>query len=250
MPTSTNEHRGRPFRSTERQTEICRADYVVKPVDLNELAARLRALVRRAHGQPRTLLTAHGIDDAVRRRALHKTLEGCDRAAHLVDQLLIVSRLDADAAPPMTRIDLSAVARHLAAELAPAGLAKGQTIELDAPQPCSVQGNRALLEVLLRNLIDNAIRCSPEGARMLIGVQCGTGQAVLSVEDSGPGLSEADCRRLGERFFRIPGSLESGSGLGWSIVRRIAQVHGADVQLDRSQRLGGLAVRLRMGPNA
>ena len=85
---------------------------------------------------------------------------------------------------------------------------------------------------------------------MLIGVQCGTGQAVLSVEDSGHGLSEADCRRLGERFFRIPGSLESGSGLGWSIVRRIAQVHGADVQLDRSQRLGGLAVRLRMGPNA
>ena len=70
------------------------------------------------------------------------------------------------------------------------------------------------------------------------------------MEDSRPGLSEADCRRLGERFFRIPGSLERGSGLGWSIVRRIAQVHGADVQLDRSQRLGGLAVRLRMGPNA
>ena len=213
-----------------------------------DAAHELRTPIAGIRAQAQVALSV--IDEALRSRALHRTIEGCDRAAHLVDQLLVVSRLDAEAAPPMTPVDLSAVALHLAAELAPAALAKGQAIELDAPQPCSVPGNRALLEVLLRNLIDNAIRYGPQGARILISVHCGSGLAALSVEDSGPGLAEADCRRLGERFFRVPGHLESGSGLGWSIVRRIAQLHGAVVQLGRSQRLGGLAVRLGMGLNA
>ncbi len=64
----------------------------------------------------------------------------------------------------------------------------------------------------------------------------------LSVEDSGPGLAEADLARLGERFFRVIGSGQSGSGLGWSIVRRIAAAHQAKVGVGRSSELGGLAV--------
>lgn len=67
---------------------------------------------------------------------------------------------------------------------------------------------------------------------------------VLSVQDSGPGLPESDQRRLGERFFRTPGNVESGSGLGWSIVKRIAQAHGFTLQVDTSAEMGGLAVRL------
>jgi two-component system sensor histidine kinase QseC len=66
--------------------------------------------------------------------------------------------------------------------------------------------------------------------------------ARLSVEDSGRGLSEADIRRLGERFFRVLGSGQSGSGLGWSIVNRIAAVHHADVRVARSESLGGVSV--------
>ena len=145
-----------------------------------DAAHELRTPIAGIRAQAQVALSV--TDDAVRRRALHRTIEGCDRAAHLVDQLLVVSRLDADAAPPMTPVDLSAVTRHLAAELAPAALAKGQAIELDAPLPCSVSGNRALLEVLLRNLIDNAIRYCPQGARILISVQCGAGQAALSLK--------------------------------------------------------------------
>jgi two-component system, OmpR family, sensor histidine kinase QseC len=68
---------------------------------------------------------------------------------------------------------------------------------------------------------------------------------MLSVEDSGPGLAETDRERLGERFFRVVGSSESGSGLGWSIVRRIAAVHGMNLDVERSAALGGLAVHLR-----
>jgi two-component system sensor histidine kinase QseC len=83
-----------------------------------------------------------------------------------------------------------------------------------------------------------------------VSVRQQAGRVVLSVEDSGPGLAEADRNRLGERFFRVPGSSESGSGLGWSIVRRIAAVHRLDLQVETSAELGGLAVRVTGQVNA
>lgn len=70
----------------------------------------------------------------------------------------------------------------------------------------------------MRNLLDNAVRYSPPAAQTKVTVQRQGGQVVLSVQDSGPGLAEADQQRLGERFFRVPGNPQSGSGLGWSIV--------------------------------
>jgi two-component system sensor histidine kinase QseC len=76
-----------------------------------------------------------------------------------------------------------------------------------------------------------------------VGVQGGT--VTLVVEDSGPGLAEAELQRLGERFFRVLGSAQPGSGLGWSIVQRIAQVHGATLQARRSAALGGLLVSVQ-----
>ena len=74
------------------------------------------------------------------------------------------------------------------------------------------------------------------------------GTVRLTVEDSGPGLAEADLQRLGERFFRVVGSGQGGSGLGWSIVRRIAEVHRAQLSARRSARLGGLAVEVVWSP--
>ena len=96
----------------------------------------------------------------------------------------------------------------------------------------------------VRNLIDNALRYSADGAEVRIVVQPAGQQVLLQVEDSGPGMTEADRQRLGERFFRVLGSSQGGSGLGWSIVRRIAEAHRATIALTRSAALGGLAVRL------
>jgi two-component system sensor histidine kinase QseC len=131
------------------------------------------------------------------------------------------------------------------ASLAPAALAKGQTLGLDAPGPCPVQGDETLLAALVRNLVDNAIRYSPRGAQVQLALRSDGGGVTLAVDDSGPGLSEAELARLGERFFRVLGTEASGSGLGWSIVRRIAESHGAGLQVTRSAALGGLAVRVR-----
>ena len=193
-------------------------------------------------------------DDALRRHALQATLQGCDRATHLVEQLLTLSRLEAAQAPPSPAggaraaappsVDLGALARRTIADLAAQAIAKEQSIELDATSPCPIAADEVLIGVLLRNLLDNAIRYSPRGAAVHASVRCAEGRVRLRIEDSGPGLAESELARLGERFFRVLGSGEGGSGLGWSIVRRIAAVQGAELQVGRSDALGGLCVEL------
>jgi two-component system sensor histidine kinase QseC len=191
--------------------------------------------------------------DTGRRHALQATLEGCDRATRLVEQLLTLSRLEGGAMPPLSGVDLPAVARSVVADLASAAARKQQRIEVDAGGDCRVSGDATLLAVLVRNLVDNAIRYSPAAAVILVRVAPGTAadatKVRLQVEDSGPGLGDADRQRLGERFFRVLGNEESGSGLGWSIVRRIAEVHLADLELDSSPALGGLRVTVTLAAN-
>lgn len=181
-------------------------------------------------------------DDGQRRQALRYTLEGCDRAIHLVDQLLTLSRLEASAAPELQDLDLCALVRQVAADVAPFAVAKGQSLELEAGTPCTLRGNATLLAVLVRNLVDNAVRYSPSDARIRIAVESHADRITLMVEDSGPGLRDEDLQRLGERFFRVMGNTATGSGLGWSIVKRVAAVHRMQLRAERSATLGGLAV--------
>ena len=145
----------------------------------------------------------------------------------------------------MAPVDLSALARRVAAELAPRAMQRQQILGLDAEAPHPVNGNETLLAVLLRNLIDNALRYSPTSAEVQVAVSATADGVMLQVQDSGPDLAEPDRQRLGERFFRVLGSEQTGSGLGWSIVRRIAAVHGATITVDRSAALGGLSVSVR-----
>jgi two-component system sensor histidine kinase QseC len=183
-------------------------------------------------------------DDSLRRHALQGTLEGCDRATHLVEQLLTLSRLESDLVRRRQSVDLGAVSKRVVAEIAPKAIGKQQRLELDAVPGCTVAGDEALLTVLVRNLVDNAVRYSPRSARVEVRVARQDGRVVLTVEDSGPGLAEGELHRLGERFFRVAGIEESGSGLGWSIAQRIATAHQADVRAQRSTRLGGLSVQV------
>ena len=189
-------------------------------------------------------------DDAQRRRALNNTLLGCDRAIHLVDQLLTMSRLDAAAGPTMAAVDLSAMVRQVVADLAPKAIAKGQSLELESAVPCAFACNDVLVSVLVHNLIDNALRYCPTSSNILITVRAQGAGVLLRVEDDGPGMAEADIARLGERFFRVTGSEEVGSGLGGSIVRRIADAHHLFITIAHSQALGGLSVTLSSGTPA
>lgn len=181
----------------------------------------------------------------LRQQALQHTLEGCDRATRLVEQLLTLSRLEAAQALEMGIVDLSAVARQVVGGLAAKALGKRQCLELDAPEPCPVAGDATLLAVLVRNLVDNAVRYSPVGAHIVVSLPTAKGDALMRVQDSGPGLSDTDRARLGERFFRVLGTAQNGSGLGWSIARRIASAHRLEVHATPSQILGGLCAEVR-----
>ena len=216
-------------------------------------------------------------DDTARRHALAYTLQGCDRATRLVEQLLTLSRLEAGSLPAQTDVDLHALLRQVVGDLAPGALARGQQIELrtdgdvagggevtasaPAPAPFTVRGDATLLAVLLRNLVDNAIRYSPPGASVVAELSRSPDLDLnrdpnrddspapnvrLRVQDSGPGMAPDELKRLGERFFRVLGAGDgaSGSGLGFSIVRRIAAAHGAQVEVGRSATLGGLQVQV------
>ena len=210
-----------------------------------DAAHELRTPIAAIRAQAQVALGA-GDDTAQRQHALQYTLAGCDRATRLVEQLLTLARLEASAAAaPAAPVDLSAVARRVAADLAHVALARQQTLELEADAPCPVPGDDTLVGVLVRNLIDNALRYSPNGAKIVVRVALAAGQATLQVEDSGPGMTAPEMARLGERFFRVLGQSQPGSGLGWSIIKRIADVFGAQLQVSRSALLGGLAVTVR-----
>jgi two-component system sensor histidine kinase QseC len=205
-----------------------------------DAAHELRTPIAGIRAQAQVALGATA--DSERSHALHATLQGCDRATHLVEQLLTLSRLESGAEHALADVDLAALARQVVAEVAPLALGKQQVIEVDASNPSTVQGDATLLSVMVRNLVDNAIRYSPAGAIVRIAVSNERGAIRLSVEDSGPGMSPADMQRIGERFFRVVGSGQAGSGLGWSITRRIAAVHRAAVRVAKSESLGGLSV--------
>jgi two-component system sensor histidine kinase QseC len=119
-------------------------------------------------------------------------------------------------------------------------------LALQAPGQVNVVLPAALLQVLLRNLVDNALRYSSDGAAVRVTVQGPReGHPVtLVVEDSGPGLPPDALARLGERFYRVLGTGKTGSGLGWSIVQRLARLYGLSLVADRSEALGGLRVTL------
>jgi two-component system sensor histidine kinase QseC len=168
---------------------------------------------------------------AARNEALDALVSGAERAARLIEQMLTLARLEA-AQPGDTaaRVNLAQAARAVLAECAPAAVAKGIDLSLEEAGPAEVRGHRSLIEILLRNLVDNAVRYTPAGGVVRVSVKAEPSAIRLIVKDNGPGVPEAELGRLGERFHRLAAPGESGSGLGLSIVLRIAELHRASVR--------------------
>jgi len=207
-----------------------------------DAAHELRTPIAAIRAQAQAAFTV--VDAVARQHALRSTIEGCDRAARLIDQLLFLARLESGVTPDFAMLDMADLARQVLAEATPNALIKEQHLELEAPEPYPVAGSTDLLRALIRNLVDNAIRYSQMGARISVTLGREDGRTVVAIEDTGPGLDESERLRLGDRFYRGKASQASGSGLGWSIARRIAELHRLEVAVDRSPELGGLRVRL------
>ena len=180
-------------------------------------------------------------DDAIRRQALDNLVTGSRHAAHLLDQLLTLARLDAQAGlPGKTPCDLRALVIESVALLAPAAIEKNIEIEVEEGSKILLNGAPILLQVLVRNLVDNAISYTPANGSVHIGLNLLKNNICLTVSDSGPGIPEDKRADAMARFRRLDESGQKGHGLGLSIVARIAELHGATVKLKTSATLGGL----------
>jgi two-component system sensor histidine kinase QseC len=180
--------------------------------------------------------------DAARRTALGSLTSGIERLSALVGQLLALARLEhleALSAPKDVRWDR--VMEQVLSDCLPQADRRGSEIDCTWPDPGTpvfpLQGDEGLLAVMLRNLVENAVRYAHHGGHVQVAFESDR----LKVEDDGPGVAEQALGRLGDRFYRPPGQAQSGSGLGLSIVRRIAQLHGLAVQISRRAE-GGLQV--------
>ena len=192
-------------------------------------------------------------DDATRAITTERLLAGIDRATRLVEQLLALARQEGAARDaPRTPVDLVALAHAAADDARPEALRRAVALALDAPAPAMVQGQPEALAVLLRNLLDNALRHTPEGGQVRVQVVPAAQGAgpVLAVDDSGPGIAPEDRDRVLARFYRVPGTPGHGSGLGLAIVAAVAERHGARLHIDASAALGGARIAVCFAPAA
>jgi len=224
---------------------------------LNALLARLsssldsqRAFVADAAHELRSPLTALKLqlellrraDDAETREAARIAIgEGIGRASRLVEQLLALARSEPDAVLPVERVDLAAVARQAIDDTTPFADSRSVSIALIAHGGACVKGDPVALNLLVRNLVDNAVRYSPTASRVEVRVRQQSGEVVLEVDDAGPGIPDAERERVFDRFYRRADAAGAGSGLGLAIVRSVASAHAATVRLGPST-LGGLSV--------
>nr|WP_217429292.1 quorum sensing histidine kinase QseC [Serratia marcescens] len=184
-----------------------------------------------------------GDDAPMREHALDNLTVGIDRATRLVDQLLTLSRLDSlsDLAE-LVPIDWNDLVTMTLAEQDRQAHAAGVTLRYEhRGTPPPRQGETLLLSLLLRNLLDNAVRYTPQGGVVTVTLS----ERSLTVEDDGPGVTAEHLARLGERFYRPPGQEQTGSGLGLSIVQRIAGLHGLQISF-ANRSAGGFVARLAL----
>jgi len=184
-------------------------------------------------------------DENERNLALENVLHGVDRATRLVEQLLILARVDPETAVAgFKQIDLHCLTVSVMVDLEPVAHAKQIELTFEESSFTNVLGDEAQLRLLLRNLLDNAIRYTPKGGHVSVSLRRNVESVFLEVRDTGPGISESEREHVLKRFYRISGSGEDGSGLGLSIVKRIAELHGARIELGDNNLHPGLLVKV------
>ena len=181
-----------------------------------------------------------------RQTALDDLDAGIERAIHLAAQLLQLARLEPDQREPTQEaVRLDALVRQAVAAFSGAADARDTDLGIVRADAATLVGDRAALRALLDNLLDNALRYSPPGARIDVSLRQDADAVLLEIADNGPGIPAQDRSRATERFVRLNQSDVTGSGLGLAIARETAALHGGSLQLDDTPG-GGLTVRVRL----
>jgi len=186
-------------------------------------------------------------NDADKQAALLAISQGVERASHLVDQLLGLARLDPQAiraTQKITQLNLHELCVNQIAEIYPLANDKNQTISLQGKENIIIQGYIYPLEAMLRNLLSNAVTYTPQGGEIMLELNASAGRVDIWLHDSGPGIPPEQRSDVLRRFRKVDDNMHSGSGIGLSIVRRVAELHYMQVELLESPILGGLCVHL------
>jgi two-component system sensor histidine kinase QseC len=214
--------------------------------ELRTPLAALKTHLQVAHNQSEE----HGTRDH-----LEQALSGVDRATHSLEQLLQLARAGAEETRALldASVDLREVAVGVVSALSQLAFERGIDLGIDAPTAVKARGDGDALQVLLRNLVDNALRYTPGGGTVTVSVGLDDEGPWLDVADDGPGVSAEERERIFGRFHRGPEEQakgSSGSGLGLSIVQRIADLHDARITLGDGRGGRGLAVHILFPPPA
>ncbi|STX29068.1 two-component system, OmpR family, sensor histidine kinase QseC [Legionella beliardensis] len=210
-----------------------------------DAAHELRTPLAALKAQAQVALNTNDITE--KNLALQKLIASVNRSTHIVQQLLTMSKLVPEAASinDIDEVNLVKITREILAMLAPSAVEKQIELEFEHGENVpKFEGNTTALSILIRNLVDNAIRYCKEEGKVLVRVYQQDQELVLHVQDNGPGIPNELKNRVFERFFRVLGNKTTGSGLGLAIVRQICDLHGARVELDSPKEGTGLIVRV------
>jgi two-component system OmpR family sensor kinase len=183
-------------------------------------------------------------DETTHAQAVERLRGGIDRATRLIEQLLVLARQDPFSQTfESTEVSLLGCVESAVADVQSFRLSRHIHLRYGSIIEADINGDEEALRIMIRNLIDNAVRYTPELGIIQIDLVIDGSTLVLSIQDSGAGISKENRPRVFDRFYRVPGTGTSGTGLGLAIVKAIADRHRATVEL-RDAAIGGLEVKI------
>lgn len=209
-----------------------------------DAAHELRTPLAALKTQVQVALNTNNIDE--KNMALQKVIASVNRNTHIVQQLLTMSRLLSNETEKndLDTVNLPKITREVLVMLAPTAIQKHIELELEDSEVNTFLGHPTAISILVRNLVDNAIRYTETGGSVKVKVYQEQQEIVLEIQDTGPGIPEALRKRVFERFFRALGNDSPGSGLGLAIVQQIIALHHARFSLDTPASGVGLLIRI------
>ena len=179
------------------------------------------------------------------KRSLRQIATATERATHLINQLLALARAEHQSTDParFEVVELSALARSVVQELVPDAISRRVDLGFEpAERPVRIVGVPLLVREMMLNLVDNGLRYTPEGGSVTLRIRQHKESAFIEVEDTGPGIPEAERQRVFDRFYRILGTNVDGSGLGLAIVREIVERHEGLIRVNANPATTDLAL--------
>jgi two-component system OmpR family sensor kinase len=208
-----------------------------------DAAHTLRTPLTAVHLQ--TQMVVRATEEMERQQTVAALQRGVERVTHLVHQLLTLARLEPEAAQqPQTRVALNPLLHTIIADHVPLAAEKRIDLGLARDDPACIMGDADSLRILFDNLLENAIRYTPEGGTVDVQITSTPDAMQVAVIDTGPGIPPTERTRVFDRFYRREGTDAPGSGLGLAIVKTIAERHRVQISLRDRDHGPGLVVCL------